>query len=152
MFKFFKRKVKEEVVEQKEEVKNKLHMFDPVQDALFENPSFSLLIQCDHHSNNFLISFKALDYTDESSDTAAILFTQLINGGIKDTLYESIINSADNDSEAKFTEDLVAKCQKLDEYVRESIYKTVAEAITKDTKEAIDPAKVFNIKGIKHEQ
>lgn len=151
MFKFFKRKVKEETIQEKEEVKNKLYMFDPVQDALFDNPSFSLLIQCDHNSNNFLISFKALDHTEEASDTAAILFTQLINGGIKDTLYESIINASDNDTEAKFAENLVSKCQKLDEHVKESIYKNMSEKILEEKKDMIDPTTIFNIKGIKNE-
>lgn len=159
MFSFFKKKKDStqpiESVQQINEPKKNITIFDNIKDELFDNPSFNLLIQCDHKTGNFIIAFEASDLSDENLESAVILLTQLTNGGCKDTLYEAILSSATTDKELDFCNQLISQCGQMDTYVNEAKIKAVIEEIDKadkDNKEKIDPTKIFNIKGSQYER
>lgn len=155
MFNFLKKKNTEEKPVEKNEVKSKLHMFKDTEDELFDDPSFCMLIQCDHKSGNFLVSFSAQDKSPECLEAAVILLSQLSHGGCQDTIYESILLATKDAKEYEFYEELVAKCQEMDKYVNEAKYNMLLEEFQKkseSSKNKIDPSKIFNMKGMKYEQ
>merc|ERR1712054_266847 len=94
MFNFFRKK------EQPKEEQIKFR----AEKALMDNPSFSLLLQLNQETGEYIFAIDALDKSVESAEMAATLICNLVHSELNPVLIESFKNYAESNAEQFFVE------------------------------------------------
>lgn len=141
MFKFFRKKEqpKEDKIE-KQEIKFR------AEEELLENPSFSLLLQLDQKSGEYIIAVDTNDNSLNSAEMAATFITNLVHGELNPTLIEALGNYPDTEDEEEFIEATLVFWKEYEIQIAEALQAQINQ-LEKERKRKIDPTKIFNIRG-----
>ena len=138
MFKFFKKNKEEKATEN-------TVTFGRANGELMDNPSFSLILQLNKDTGEYIIAIDTDDYSSDNAELTATLLCNLTHGALNETIIESLDNfPEDKEEEIKY----VSEAVKIWGMYEEELAKLV---VKKQLKRKIDPSKVFNIRGDKHE-
>ena len=146
MFKFFRKKQKP--IEEK--VEEQVIKFR-AEEALMDNPSFSLLLQLDSDTGEYIIAVDSTDNTIDSAEMAATFITNLVHGELNPILIEALSNYPQGESEKEFIEATLAFWKEYEIQIAEALQAQIEE-LEKEKKRKIDPTKIFNIRGGKNER
>ena len=141
MFKFFRKKQKP--IEEK--VENQPIKFRS-EEALMDNPSFSLLLQLDSDTGEYIIAVDSTDNTIDSAEMAATFITNLVHGELNPILIEALSNYPEGESEKEFIKATLAFWKEYEIQIAEALQAQIDE-LEKEKKRKIDPTKIFNIRG-----
>ena len=141
MFKFFRKK--QQPIEEK--VENQPIKFRS-EEALMDNPSFSLLLQLDSDTGEYIIAVDSTDNTIDSAEMAATFITNLVHGELNPVLIEALSNYPEGESEKEFIEATLAFWKEYEIQIAEALQAQIEE-LEKEKKRKIDPTKIFNIRG-----
>ena len=146
MFKFFRKKEqpKEEKVEE-QPIKFR------AEEALMDNPSFSLLLQLDSETGEYIIAVDSTDNTIDSAEMAATFITNLVHGELNPILIEALSNYPEGENEEEFIEATLAFWKEYETKIMEALQEQVKE-LEKEKKRKIDPTRIFNVRGEKNER
>jgi len=147
MFNFFRKK------ENKTEVpETKLVNFRK-EEALMDDPSFSLLLQLDQDTGEYIFAIDANDKSIESAEMAATLLCNLVHGELNTVLIDAIQNFPDPEkiAEQTFSAATLEFWKAYEEQILEALEQQVRD-LEKEKKRKIDPTKIFNIRGEKNER
>ena len=146
MFKFFRKKQqpKEDKVEE-QPIKFR------AEEALMDNPSFSLLLQLDSETGEYVIAVDSTDNTTDSAEMAATFITNLVHGELNPILIEALSNYPEGEDEEEFIEATLAFWKEYEVQILNALQAQVEE-LEKEKKRKIDPTKIFNIRGGKNER
>jgi len=141
MFKFFRKKQqpKEDKVEE-QPIKFR------AEEALMDNPSFSLLLQLDSETGEYVIAVDSTDNTTDSAEMAATFITNLVHGELNPILIEALSNYPEGEDEEEFIEATLAFWKEYETQILNALQAQVEE-LEKEKKRKIDPTKIFNIRG-----
>ena len=92
MFNFFRKK------EQPKEVEEQPIKFR-AEEALMDNPSFSLLLQLNQDTGEYIFAIDANDKSVESAEMTATLICNLVHGELNPVLIDAISNYAEEETE-----------------------------------------------------
>ena len=120
------------------------------EEALMENPSFSLLLQLNQETGEYIFAIDAPDKSVESAEMAATLICNLVHAELNPVLIESIKNYAQDNTEQFFAEATLSFWKEYELQILEALQQQ-AKALEKEKKRKIDPTKIFNIRGEKNE-
>lgn len=148
MFNFFRKK--EKLEENKVEVPKSVNFRQ--EKALMDDPSFSLLLQLDQETGEYVFAIDANDKSIESAEMAATLLCNLVHGELNTVLIDAIQNFPDPDkiAETTFVAATLEFWKGYEEQILESLQQQVRD-LEKEKKRKIDPTKIFNIRGEKNE-
>ena len=137
MFKFFKKN--------KEEKADNTVTFGRTNGELMDNPSFSLLLQLNKDTGEYIIAIDTDDYSSDNAELTSTLLCNLTHGALNETIIEALDNFPDDkEEEINYISEVVEIWGMYEEELAKLIVK-------KQLKRKIDPSKVFNIRGDKHE-
>lgn len=137
MFKFFKKN--------KEEKAGNTVTFGRTNGELMDNPSFSLLLQLNKDTGEYIIAIDTDDYSSDNAELTSTLLCNLTHGALNETIIEALDNFPDDkEEEINYISEVVEIWGMYEEELAKLIVK-------KQLKRKIDPSKVFNIRGDKHE-
>lgn len=146
MFKFFRKK--EQPIEEKVEAQ-------PIkfrtEEALMDNPSFSVLLQLDQDTGEYIFAIDANDKSISSAEMTATLICNLVHGELNEVLIDAISNYAETKEEQMFTEATLTFWKEYEIKIMEALQEQVKE-LEKEKKRKIDPTRIFNIRGEKNER
>ena len=146
MFKFFRKK--EQPIEEKvEEQPIKFR----AEEALMDNPSFSLLLQLNQETGEYIFAIDANDKSVESAEMTATLICNLVHGELNPVLIDAISNYAEEEAEKTFTEATLSFWKEYEVQILDALQEQVKE-LEKEKKRKIDPTRIFNIRGEKNER
>ena len=138
MFKFFKKNKKEKATEN-------TVTFGRTNGELMDNPSFSLLLQLNKDTGEYIIAIDTDDYSSGNAELTSTLLCNLTHGALNDTIIEALDNFPDDkEEEIKYVGEVAEIWGMYEEELAKLIVK-------KQPKRKIDPSKIFNIRGDKHE-
>jgi len=143
MFNFLRKK------EQPKEVKEEQIKFR-AEEALMDNPSFSLLLQLNQETGEYIFAVDANDKSVESAEMTATLICNLVHGELNPVLIDAIKNYAESEDEQVFTEATLSFWKEYEIQILDALQEQVKE-LEKEKKRKIDPTKIFNIRGEKNE-
>ena len=146
MFKFFRKK--QQPIEEK--VENQPIKFRS-EEALMDNPSFSLLLQLDSETGEYIIAVDSTDNTIDSAEMAATFITHLVHGELNPILIEALSNYPEGEDEEEFIEATLVFWKEYETQILNALQAQVEE-LEKEKKRKIDPTKIFNIRGGKNER
>ena len=141
MFKFFRKKeqpIEEKVEEQSIQFRS--------EEALMDNPSFSLLLQLNQKTGEYIIAVDSNDNTLDSAEMAATFITNLVHGELNPIIIEALSNYPEGEDEEEFIEATLAFWKEYEVRILDALQAQVEE-LEKDKKRKIDPTKIFNIRG-----
>ena len=142
MFNFFRKK------EQPKEEQIKFR----AEKALMDNPSFSLLLQLNQETGEYVFAVDANDKSIESAEMAATLICNLVHSELNPVLIDAIKNYAESEQEQLFTEATLSFWKEYELQILQALQQRVNESEKeKEKKRKIDPTKIFNIRGEKDE-
>lgn len=141
MFRFFRKK--EQPIEEK--VENQPIKFRS-EEALMDNPSFSLLLQLDSDTGEYIIAVDSTDNTVDSAEMVATFITNLVHGELNPILIEALSNYPEGEDEEEFIEATLAFWKEYEIQIAEALQAQIEE-LEKEKKRKIDPTKIFNIRG-----
>lgn len=141
MFRFFRKK--EQPIEEK--VENQPIKFRS-EEALMDNPSFSLLLQLDSDTGEYIMAVDSTDNTVDSAEMAATFITNLVHGELNPILIEALSNYPEGEDEEEFIEATLAFWKEYEIRIAEALQAQIDE-LEKEKKRKIDPTKIFNIRG-----
>jgi hypothetical protein len=149
MFNFFRKKERPE--ENKVEVPKSINFRQ--EKALMDDPSFSLLLQLDQETGEYIFAIDANDKSIESAEMAATLLCNLVHGELNTVLIDAIKNYPDpNDMpEQTFVAATLEFWKEYEVQILEALEKQVKD-LEKEKKRKIDPTKIFNVRGEKNER
>ena len=146
MFKFFRKK--EQPIEEKVEAQ-------PIkfraEEALMDNPSFSVLLQLNQDTGEYIFAIDANDKSVSSAEMTATLICNLVHGELNEVLIDAISNYAETKEEQMFTEATLTFWKEYEIKIMEALQEQVKE-LEKEKKRKIDPTRIFNIRGEKNER
>ena len=143
MFKFFRKK--EQPIEEKvEEQPIKFR----AEEALMDNPSFSVLLQLDQDTGEYIFAIDANDKSISSAEMTATLICNLVHGELNEVLIDAISSYAETEEEQKFTEATLTFWREYEIKIMEALQEQVKE-LEKEKKRKIDPTRIFNVRGEK---
>jgi hypothetical protein len=143
MFKFFRKK--EQPIEEKvEEQPIKFR----AEEALMDNPSFSVLLQLDQDTGQYIFAIDANDKSISSAEMTATLICNLVHGELNEVLIDAISNYAETEEEQMFTEATLSFWREYEIKIMEALQEQVKE-LEKEKKRKIDPTRIFNVRGEK---
>ena len=146
MFKFFRKK--EQPIEEKvEEQPIKFR----AEEALMDNPSFSVLLQLDQDTGEYIFAIDANDKSISSAEMTATLICNLVHGELNEVLIDAISNYAETKEEQMFTEATLTFWKEYEIKIMEALQEQVKE-LEKEKKRKIDPTRIFNVRGEKNER
>ena len=146
MFKFFRKK--EQPIEEKvEEQPIKFR----AEEALMDNPSFSVLLQLDQDTGQYIFAIDANDKSVSSAEMTATLICNLVHGELNEVLIDAIGNYAETEEEQMFTEATLTFWREYEIKIMEALQEQVKE-LEKEKKRKIDPTRIFNVRGEKNER
>ena len=146
MFKFFRKK--EQPIEEKvEEQPIKFR----AEEALMDNPSFSVLLQLDQDTGQYIFAIDANDKSISSAEMTATLICNLVHGELNEVLIDAISNYAETEEERTFAETTLIFWKEYETKIMEALQEQVKE-LEKEKKRKIDPTRIFNIRGEKNER
>jgi hypothetical protein len=146
MFKFFRKK--EQPIEEKvEEQPIKFR----AEEALMDNPSFSVLLQLNQDTGEYIFAIDANDKSISSAEMTATLICNLVHGELNEVLIDAISNYAETEEEQMFTEATLTFWKEYEIKIMEALQEQVKE-LEKEKKRKIDPTRIFNIRGEKNER
>ena len=140
MFNFFRKK------EQPKEEQIKFR----AEKALMDNPSFSLLLQLNQETGEYIFAVDANDKSIESVEMAATLICNLVHSELNPVLIDAIKNYAESEQEQLFTEATLSFWKEYEVQILDALQEQVKE-LEKEKKRKIDPTRIFNIRGEKDE-
>ena len=140
MFNFFRKK------EQPKEEQIKFR----AEKALMDNPSFSLLLQLNQETGEYIFAVDANDKSVESVEKAATLICKLVHSELNPVLIDAIKNYAESEQEQLFTEATLSFWKEYEVQILDALQEQVKE-LEKEKKRKIDPTRIFNIRGEKDE-
>ena len=140
MFKFFKKN--------KEEKAGNTVTFGRTNGELMDNPSFSLLLQLNKDTGEYIIAIDTDDYSSDNSEMTATLLLNLTNAALNEKIREGLIKFPTDNEEKERAIEYVSEVLDIWELYEEELAKLI---VKKQLKRKIDPSKVFNIRGDKHE-
>ena len=146
MFKFFRKKeqpIEEEVEEQPIKFR--------AEEALMDNPSFSLLLQLNQDTGEYIFAIDANDKSVSSAEMTATLICNLVHGELNEVLIDAISNYAETEEERTFAETTLIFWKEYETKIMEALQEQVKE-LEKEKKRKIDPTRIFNIRGEKNER
>ncbi len=141
MFKFFRKKeqpIEEKVEEQSIQFRS--------EEALMDNPSFSLLLQLNQKTGEYIIAVDSNDNTLDSAEMAATFITNLVHGELNPVIIEALSNYPEGEDEEEFIEATLAFWKEYEVQILNALQAQVEE-LEKEKKRKIDPTKIFNIRG-----
>jgi hypothetical protein len=141
MFKFFRKKeqpIEEKVEEQSIQFRS--------EEALMNNPSFSLLLQLNQKTGEYIIAVDSNDNTLDSAEMAATFITNLVHGELNPVIIEALSNYPEGEDEEEFIEATLAFWKEYEVQILNALQAQVEE-LEKEKKRKIDPTKIFNIRG-----
>jgi hypothetical protein len=141
MFKFFRKKeqpIEEKVEEQSIQFRS--------EEALMNNPSFSLLLQLNQKTGEYIIAVDSNDNTLDSAEMAATFITNLVHGELNPIIIEALSNYPEGEDEEEFIEATLAFWKEYEVQILNALQAQVEE-LEKEKKRKIDPTKIFNIRG-----
>lgn len=141
MFKFFRKKeqpIEEKVEEQGIQFRS--------EEALMDNPSFSLLLQLNQKTGEYIIAVDSNDNTLDSAEMAATFITNLVHGELNPIIIEALSNYPEGEDEEEFIEATLAFWKEYEVQILNALQAQVEE-LEKEKKRKIDPTKIFNIRG-----
>jgi hypothetical protein len=141
MFKFFRKKeqpIEEKVEEQSIQFRS--------EEALMDNPSFSLLLQLNQKTGEYIIAVDSNDNTLDSAEMAATFITNLVHGELNPIIIEALSNYPEGEDEEEFIEATLAFWKEYEVQILNALQAQVEE-LEKEKKRKIDPTKIFNIRG-----
>ena len=141
MFKFFRKKeqpIEEKVEEQGIQFRS--------EEALMDNPSFSLLLQLNQKTGEYIIAVDSNDNTLDSAEVAATFITNLVHGELNPIIIEALSNYPEGEDEEEFIEATLAFWKEYEVQILNALQAQVEE-LEKEKKRKIDPTKIFNIRG-----
>ena len=146
MFKFFRKK--EQPIEEKVEAQ-------PIkfrtEEALMDNPSFSVLLQLNQDTGEYIFAIDANDKSVSSAEMTATLICNLVHGELNEVLIDAISSYAETEEERTFAETTLIFWKEYETKIMEALQEQVKE-LEKEKKRKIDPTKIFNIRGEKNER
>ena len=146
MFKFFRKK--EQPIEEKVEAQ-------PIkfrtEEALMDNPSFSVLLQLNQDTGEYIFAIDANDKSVSSAEMTATLICNLVHGELNEVLIDAISNYAETEEERTFAETTLIFWKEYETKIMEALQEQVKE-LEKEKKRKIDPTRIFNIRGEKNER
>ena len=146
MFKFFRKK--EQPIEEKVEAQ-------PIkfrtEEALMDNPSFSVLLQLNQDTGEYIFAIDANDKSVSSAEMTATLICNLVHGELNEVLIDAISNYAETKEEQMFTEATLTFWKEYEIKIMEALQEQVKE-LEKEKKRKIDPTRIFNVRGEKNER
>ena len=146
MFKFFRKK--EQPIEEKvEEQPIKFR----AEEALMDNPSFSVLLQLNQDTGEYIFAIDANDKSVSSAEMTATLICNLVHGELNEVLIDAISNYAETKEEQMFTEATLTFWKEYEIKIMEALQEQVKE-LEKEKKRKIDPTRIFNVRGEKNER
>lgn len=146
MLKFFRKK--EQPIEEKVE---KQPIKFRTEEALMDNPSFSVLLQLDQDTGEYIFAIDANDKSVSSAEMTATLICNLVHGELNEVLIDAISNYAETKEEQMFTEATLTFWKEYETKIMEALQEQVKE-LEKEKKRKIDPTRIFNIRGEKNER
>ena len=144
MFNFFRKK------EQPKEVEEQPIKFR-AEEALMDNPSFSLLLQLNQDTGEYIFAIDANDKSVESAEMTATLICNLVHGELNPVLIDAISNYAEEETEKTFTEATLSFWKEYEVQILDALQEQVKE-LEKEKKRKIDPTRIFNVRGEKNER
>ena len=141
MFKFFRKKeqpIEEKVEEQGIQFRS--------EEALMDKPSFSLLLQLNQKTGEYIIAVDSNDNTLDSAEMAATFITNLVHGELNPIIIEALSNYPEGEDEEEFIEATLAFWKEYEVQILNALQAQVEE-LEKEKKRKIDPTKIFNIRG-----
>ena len=146
MFKFFRKK--EQPIEEKvEEQPIKFR----AEEALMDNPSFSVLLQLNQDTGEYIFAIDANDKSVSSAEMTATLICNLVHGELNEVLIDAISNYAETEEERTFAETTLIFWKEYETKIMEALQEQVKE-LEKERKRKIDPTRIFNVRGEKNER
>ena len=146
MFKFFRKK--EQPIEEKvEEQPIKFR----AEEALMDNPSFSVLLQLNQDTGEYIFAIDANDKSVSSAEMTATLICNLVHGELNEVLIDAISNYAETEEERTFAETTLIFWKEYETKIMEALQEQVKE-LEKEKKRKIDPTRIFNVRGEKNER
>ena len=146
MFKFFRKK--EQPIEEKvEEQPIKFR----AEEALMDNPSFSVLLQLNQDTGEYIFAIDANDKSISSAEMTATLICNLVHGELNEVLIDAISNYAETEEERTFAETTLIFWKEYETKIMEALQEQVKE-LEKEKKRKIDPTRIFNVRGEKNER
>ena len=122
MFKFFRKK--QQPIEEK--VEEQVIKFR-AEEALMDNPSFSLLLQLDSDTGEYIIAVDSTDNTIDSAEMAATFITNLVHGELNPILIEALNNYPEGESEKEFIEATLAFWKEYEIQIAEALQAQIEE-------------------------
>lgn len=141
MFKFFRKKEQPK----KEQIEEQSIKFR-AEEALMDYPSFSLLLQLDHKTGEYIIAVDSNNNTIDCAEMAATFITNLVHGELNPILIEALSNYPEGENEEEFIEATLAFWKEYEIRIAEALQAQIDE-LEKEKKRKIDPTKIFNIRG-----
>jgi len=151
MFNFFKKnKIKPNINESETEVeedslpvinddhKTKKETFHRSKDELLTNPSFSILIQINKETEEFIVAVDTDDLSDSNSDLVGVFFSTLTSGEANQVVMDALNSFPLNREEQSFMLKVIKQWK---------LYQNLILNLNKIQKNKIDPTKIFNIRG-----
>ena len=120
------------------------------ENALMDNPSFSLLLQLNQETGEYIFAVDANDKSVESAEMAATLICNLVHSELNPVLIDAIKNYAEGEDEKIFTEATLSFWKEYEMQILDALQEQVKE-LEKEKKRKIAPARIFNIRGEKDE-
>ena len=146
MFKFFRKK--EQPIEEKVE---KQPIKFRAEEALMDNPSFSVLLQLNQDTGEYIFAIDANDKSVSSAEMTATLICNLVHGELNEVLIDAISNYAETEEERTFAETTLIFWKEYETKIMEALQEQVKE-LEKEKKRKIDPTRIFNVRGEKNER
>ena len=115
-----------------------------------DNPSFSLLLQLNQETGEYVFAVDANDKSIESAEMAATLICNLVHSELNPVLIDAIKNYAESEQEQLFTEATLSFWKEYEVQILDALQEQVKE-LEKEKKRKIDPTRIFNIRGEKDE-
>lgn len=144
MFKFFRKKdnIDNNKVEAIEEIEinepAKKIAFTRSQDELLESPSFSMLIQLNKNTEEFIVATDIDDLDEQNADLVGAFLSILTNGGANKVIIDALTSFSNNEEEETFVLNVLTQWKG---------YENLASTSKVAPKNKIDPTKIFNIRG-----
>ena len=117
MFNFFRKK------EQPKEEQIKFR----AEKALMDNPSFSLLLQLNQETGEYVFAVDANDKSIESAEMAATLICNLVHSELNPVLIDAIKNYAESEQEQLFTEATLSFWKEYEVQILDALQEQVKE-------------------------
>lgn len=112
--------------------------FSRSKDELLKDPSFSMLIQLNKETEEFIIATDMDDFDESNADLIGIFLSILTTGGANSIVIDALTSFANNELEEDFILKVLTQWKGYD---------TLASNPKSNQKNKIDPTKIFNIRG-----